>query len=251
MGNEAIARGALEAGVRVATTYPGTPASEIGDTLARIGDRAHVAFEYSVNEKVALEVATGAAWAGMRSLTSMKHLGLNVAADPLVTLAYTGVRGGMVIVTACDPSCHTSPNEQDHRLLARLAKLPMLEPSTPDEAREMTRLAFELSEELELPVLIKTTTRIGHTRGVVNLRALPEPKPHTELATDPSRFVPMPANARRLRAALEAKMPGLEEISSQEPWTRIKGSGALGIVTAGGARGICLDAIDELAFGIA
>ena len=249
MGNEAIARGALEAGVQVATTYPGTPASEIGDTLARVGHLAHVTFEYSINEKVALEVAAGAAMAGLRSLSSMKHLGLNVAADPLVTLAYTGVRGGMVIVTACDPSCHTSPNEQDHRLLARMVKLPMIEPSTADEAREMTRLAFALSEELELPVLIKTTTRIGHTRSVVDLAALPEPRVHRELPTDPQRFIPMPMNARRLRVELEDKMPRMQATSNQAPWSRTHGDGPVGIVAAGAACALCRDAVSDLGVG--
>ncbi len=249
MGNEAIARGALEAGVQVATTYPGTPASEIGDTLARIGARAHVTFEYSINEKVALEVAAGAAMAGLRSLSSMKHLGLNVAADPLVTLAYTGVRGGMVIVTACDPSCHTSPNEQDHRLLARMVKLPMIEPATAEEAREMTRLAFALSEELEVPVLLKTTTRIGHTRSVVDLAALPEPRVHRELPTDPQRFIPMPMNARRLRVELEDKMPRMQAASEQAPWSRTSGHGSVGVVAAGAACALCRDAISDLDVG--
>ncbi len=246
MGNEAIARGALEAGVQVATTYPGTPASEIGDTLARVGAQASVVFEYSINEKVALEVAAGAAMAGMRALSSMKHLGLNVAADPLVTLAYTGVRGGMVIVTACDPSCHTSPNEQDHRLLARMVKLPMIEPATADEARRMTRLAFELSERLELPVLIKTTTRIGHTRSVVDLEPLPPPRPRTLLPADPQRFIPMPMNARRLRVELEQKQPRIQTIAEAEPWCWVTGNGPLGIVAGGAARALVRDAIADL-----
>ena len=133
LGNEAIARGALEGGVEVATTYPGTPASEIGDTLASLPDDWPVYFEYSVNEKVALEVAVGASLSGMRSICSMKHVGLNVASDALITLAYVGVKGGMVIVSADDPSMHSSQNEQDNRHYARLAGLPMLEPANSQE----------------------------------------------------------------------------------------------------------------------
>ena len=167
LGNEAIARGALEAGVAVATTYPGTPASEIGDALARVAKDAGVYFEYSTNEMVATEFAIGAATSGVRALVSMKHVGVNVAADALITFAYTGTRGGFVLVTADDPSCHSSQNEQDNRYYALLAGLPLLEPSSPQECYEMTKEAFELSERLELPVIIRTTTRISHVRGPV------------------------------------------------------------------------------------
>jgi len=167
LGNEAIARGALEAGVAVATTYPGTPASEIGDALARVAKDAGIYFEYSTNEMVATEFAIGAATSGVRALVSMKHVGVNVAADALITFAYTGTRGGFVLVTADDPSCHSSQNEQDNRYYALLAGLPLLEPSSPQECYEMTKEAFELSERLELPVIIRTTTRISHVRGPV------------------------------------------------------------------------------------
>ncbi len=142
LGNVAIVRGALEAGVEVATSYPGTPASEIADTFYSLSQISDVYFEYSTNEKVALEVAAGASIAGMRSLCSMKHVGLNVAADPLNTLSYTGIRSGMVIITADDPSIHSSQNEQDNRFYAKLSLLPMFEPSDPAEAKELTRTAF-------------------------------------------------------------------------------------------------------------
>ena len=135
LGNEAIARGILEAGIGIVTTYPGTPASEIGDSIAHIASEAGVYMEYSTNEMVAMEVAAGAANCGVRALTAMKHVGLNVAADMLMTLAYTGVRGGYVIVTADDPECHSSQNEQDNRFYALLSNLPCLEPSSPQEAK--------------------------------------------------------------------------------------------------------------------
>ena len=149
LGNEAIARAALEAGVAVATTYPGTPASEIGDALARVAAEAGIYFEYSTNEIVAMEIAAAAAVTGVRAMTSMKHVGLNVAADALVTFAYTGTRGGFVLVTADDPSCHSSQNEQDNRYYALLGGIPLLEPSSPQECYEMTKQAFEISEKLD------------------------------------------------------------------------------------------------------
>ena len=161
LGNEAIVRGALEVGLGFATTYPGTPSSEIGDNFFRIAAESDLYFEYSTNEKVALETAAGAAVSGVRSMCSMKHVGLNVAADPLVTLAYVGVRAGMVVVTADDPSLFSSQNEQDNRIYARLSNLPLLEPTSAQEAKDMTKAAFEISEALELPVLFRTTSFEG------------------------------------------------------------------------------------------
>ena len=146
LGNEAIVRGALEAGVAFACGYPGTPSSEVTDSFARIAPAAGVVFEYSINEKVALEMAYAAALGGARSICAMKHLGLMVAGDPLSTIPYMGVKAGMVIVSAGDPSCRTSPNEQDQRHLASMLHVPMLDPSTPAEARDMARFAFHLSE---------------------------------------------------------------------------------------------------------
>ena len=146
LGNEAIVRGALEAGVAVAATYPGTPASEIGDRFYQISQESDLYFEYSTNEKVALEVAAGAAASGLRAMCSMKHVGVNVAADTLMTLAYSGVKGGLVLISADDPSLFSSQNEQDNRYYAKLSGLPMLEPASAQEAKDMTRYAFELSE---------------------------------------------------------------------------------------------------------
>ena len=168
LGNEAVVRGAIEAGVGFVSGYPGTPASEIGDTFHKLHEELGIDFEYSVNEKVALEIAFGASLAGARSLVSMKHLGLTYAADPLSTMPYMGVVGGMVIVSAADPGCLTSPNEQDQRHLGRMLGLPTLDPASPDEARRMTSFAFELSEACALPVLLRITTRVCHTGKVAS-----------------------------------------------------------------------------------
>ncbi|MGC9197294.1 MAG: indolepyruvate ferredoxin oxidoreductase subunit alpha, partial [Syntrophobacteraceae bacterium] len=152
LGNEAIARGAVEAGLAIGATYPGTPSSEISNSLFEVSRESDLYFEYSVNEKVALEVAAAAACSGLRSMAIMKHVGLNVAADPLLTLAYVGVKGGMVVVTADDPLMFSSQNEQDNRYYGKLAGLPVLEPSSVEEAHEMVRYAFELSEKVREPV---------------------------------------------------------------------------------------------------
>lgn len=205
LGNDAIVRGALEAGVAFVAGYPGTPSSEITDGFSRIARSRDIAFEYSVNEKVALELAFAAALAGARSLTAMKHLGLMVAGDPISTIPYVGVEAGMVVVSAGDPSCHTSPNEADQRHLGPMLHLPILDPSTPAEAHAMTRAAFELSEECRLPVLLRTTTRVAHSRGAVRLGEL-RPKRVTGFVRDPARHVPVPANARRMRLELKERV---------------------------------------------
>jgi len=205
LGNEAIVRGALEAGVGFATGYPGTPSSEVTDSFARIADAAGIEFEYAVNEKVCLELAFGASLAGARSICAMKHLGLMVAGDPLSTIPYVGVRAGLVIVSAGDPSCLTSPNEQDQRHLGRMLHFPVLDPSTPAEARELTKVAFELSEASGLPVLLRTTTRVAHSRAVVPFGPLRAPT-GIGFERDPSRLVPVPHHARRLRQELKGKM---------------------------------------------
>jgi len=172
MGNEAIARGALEAGVRVAASYPGTPASEIGDTLASVAKQMGIHFEWSTNEKVAFEVAYGASMCGQRSLVSMKHVGLNVALDILEMAALRGVKGGLVFVSADDPSQHSSGQEQDQRWLAKQNCIPCLEPSDPQDAKDFTVVAYELSERHKLPVMLRTVTRLSHMRSGVNLGRL-------------------------------------------------------------------------------
>ncbi len=248
LGNEAIVRGALEAGVSVATTYPGTPSSEIGNTLfdlAKETDRYY--FEFASNEKVALEVAAASAASGLRTLCFMKHVGVNVAADPLMTLAYTGVRGGLVIVTAGDPGCHSSQNEQDNRYYGRLGLLPVLEPATPQEAKEMVLEGMRLSEKLELPVLLRTTTRVNHMRGLVQFEDLPEDVPkRAHFERDPGRFVTVPAVARKRRKVLLGRMEEASELSSDSALNFVTGHGKLGVVTSGAAANYVLDALVDL-----
>lgn len=246
LGNEAIVRGALESGVAMITTYPGTPASEIGDRAYEISRLTDLKFEYSVNEKVALEVAAGAAAAGWRTLCAMKHVGLNVAADALITLAYVGVRGGMVVVTADDPSLFSSQNEQDNRFYARMSGLPLLEPAGPQEAKEMTRAAFVLSEELGLPVLLRTTTRVNHTRGPVILGELaPRPGPG-RFHKDPFRQVMVPAVARQAHGRLLEAQLQAKNLAETSPFNRVTGQGQFGIVTSGVSSSYVADAVHEL-----
>jgi indolepyruvate ferredoxin oxidoreductase alpha subunit len=246
LGNEAIVRGALEAGVKLAATYPGTPASEIGDRLYVISRQTDLYFEYSINEKVALEVAAGAAASGWRSLASMKHVGLNVAADALMTLGYVGVKAGMVIISADDPSLFSSQNEQDNRYYAKMSGLPMLEPATPQEAKEMTRAAFELSERLGLPVMLRTTTRINHTRGAVTLGEVAQGPGRGHFVKDPFHQVMVPAVAREAHGRLLAKQAEALNEAEASPFNRLSGAGPWGIAASGVAANYVEDAILEL-----
>jgi indolepyruvate ferredoxin oxidoreductase alpha subunit len=246
LGNEAIARGALEAGVRFVSGYPGTPASEIGDTLSRIHEEAGVHFEWSVNEKVALEVAFGAALMGVRALCNMKHLGLAYAGDPLGTIPYVGVEAGLVIVSAGDPGMFVSPNEQDQRHLGRMHMLPVLEPSTAAEARAMTRFAFDLSEQTRLPVILRTTPRVAHTRGVLRVEAIERPTAAPEFHRRPAALNPIPVNARRMRVELDERMARAEELLTASPFFSRTGSGREGVLVCGAPTTLVLDQIDSL-----
>ena len=249
LGNEAIVRGALEGGLRVGAAYPGTPSSEIGNLLFQLQrELPGLYFEFATNEKVAMEVAAAAAASGLRSLTCMKHVGLNVAADALMTLAYIGVKAGMVIVTADDPSCHSSQNEQDNRYYAKFSGLPMLEPATPEEARQMTAYAFELSERLELPVILRTTTRVSHARAVVEVGELApyEGEVKGRFEKDPRRWVPVPAVARVRHQVLLEKMREALVLSDGSHWNRRLGRGKNGIIVSGVAVNYVLDALDDL-----
>ena len=233
LGNEAIVRGAIESGVRVVAAYPGTPSSEIIDRFSQLGDEAGIYVEYSVNEKVSMEVACGAAICGVRSLCAMKHVGLNVAADAFMTLAYVGVKAGMVIVVADDPSLHSSQNEQDTRYYAKLSGIPMLEPSTPQEAHRMTLEAFRISEKFGTPCLLRTTTRVNHCRGPVNFGPIPPAKGSSgEFKKDPFSLVVIPAVGRKLRLALLERTPKLLEESEGSPFNSVSGKGDLGIITS-------------------
>ncbi|HDM79272.1 MAG TPA: indolepyruvate ferredoxin oxidoreductase subunit alpha, partial [Deltaproteobacteria bacterium] len=247
LGNEAIIRGGLEAGVRFATAYPGTPSTEIADGFYHISLQEPLYFEYSVNEKVALETAAGAAISGVRTLCCMKHVGLNVAADALMTLAYVGVKGGMVIVTADDPSLHSSQNEQDNRYYARLSGLPMLEPADPQMAKEMTIAGIELSEINQIPVLLRTTTRVNHSRCAVTLGDLPEIKaPEGNFEKDPFNLVVVPMVGRQLHLRLLEKKKKLQEESEKSPFNFTEGTGKWGIVTSGVSYNYVLDAVEDL-----
>ncbi|MFH0944515.1 MAG: FAD-dependent oxidoreductase [Planctomycetota bacterium] len=244
LGNEAIVRGALEAGVRFACGYPGTPSSEITDSFARIAPAIGLVFEYSVNEKICLEMAFAASLAGARAICAMKHLGLMYGGDPLSTMPYIGAVGGLVIVAAADPSCLTSPNEQDQRHLARMLGIPMLEPSTPQEALDQTRFAFLLSERSELPVILRPTTRICHTRAGVRFGPLAVPG-ECHFKRNPTRFNPLPANARRLRIEMKERLKTAARMVGEAGLLRSEGSGSRAILAIGAPAATCSDLLAE------
>ena len=235
LGNEAIARGLLEAGVDVATGYPGTPSSEILAAMVPEAEKRGFHIEWSVNEKVAMEVAAGAAWAGVRSVVTMKHVGLNVAADPFMTLSHTGVVGGMIIISADDPFCHSSQNEQDSRMYARFAKIPCMDPASPQEAKDMIAYAFELSEKYQIPVLFRPTTRVSHGKSGVTIGQLPETKREARFKKDLERFVVLPRHTRALLKKLNAKQEALRKELISSPWNRLelKKGAKLGIIASG------------------
>ncbi len=201
-GNEAIARGAYEAGVKVGVGYPGTPSTEILENLCKCKE---VKTEWSVNEKVALEVGLGAAYAGARTIVTMKHVGLNVAADPLFTSSYTGIKGGLVIVVADDPDMHSSQNEQDSRHYARASKIPMLEPGDSNEARDFVKLAFELSEKYDTPVFVRAVTRMSHSMSIVQLCERVE-KEVGGFDRNPKKYVMIPGYARARHQVVEKRV---------------------------------------------
>jgi indolepyruvate ferredoxin oxidoreductase alpha subunit len=230
-GNEAIARGAYEVGVTVATGYPGTPSTEILEAAATY--KPEIYCEWAPNEKVALEVAVGASLAGARSIITMKHVGLNVAADPLMTFAYIGAVGGLVVCVADDPGMHSSQNEQDSRNYARFAKIPIFEPSDSAEARDFIRIALDVSEEFKTPVILRSTTRVSHSRSLVSLgERIPSTKT-IGFVKDPPRFVPIPVWGRVMRRNVEDRLPLLREAAAKSPANRIEmRSPRLGIVTS-------------------
>ena len=231
LGDFAVARGAWEAGVKVASAYPGTPSTEITEELARYEE---VYSEWSPNEKVALEVGIGASVRGARAIVSMKHVGLNVACDPLFTASYTGVNGGLVIAVADDPSVFSSQNEQDTRLTAVSAKVPVLEPSDSAEARDFTKAAFELSEKYDTPVILRLTTRVAHSQSLVELQERTE-VPVRAYERNIQKYVMMPANARVKHVFVEERMQKMSEDADALPLNRIEeGSEELGIICSGG-----------------
>ena len=230
LGNEAVARGMYEAGCKVVSSYPGTPSTEITEYAAKYDE---IYCEWAPNEKVGLEVAFGASLAGARAACCMKHVGLNVAADPLFTLSYTGVRGGFVICVADDPGMHSSQNEQDSRHYAEAAKLPMLEPSDSSEAKEFTKLAFKLSEEYDTPVLLRMCTRIAHSQSSVSLEE-PEEAELLEYVKDPKKYIMAPANAIGRHPVVEKRQAALADFAETSQLNRVEyADGEVGIITSG------------------
>ncbi len=246
LGNEAIARGAVEAGVAFATTYPGTPSSEISLNLFQMSQESDLYFEYSTNEKVALEVAAAAANSGLRTFCMMKHVGLNVAADPLMTLAYVGVTGGMVILSADDPAMFSSQNEQDNRYYAKFGNLPMMEPSSVAEAKDMIKDAFDLSESLKQPVLLRTTTRINHSNAFVTFGEIKPRNTKGRFERDPHRCVTVPAVSRGLHVKVLEKMKTAARLSDDSSYNFVQGKGPLGIITNGVSFYYAADAVKDL-----
>lgn len=235
-GNEAIARGAYESGIRYATAYPGTPSTEILENIARYPE---INTHWAINEKVAVEEAIGASLGGLRSLVAMKHVGLNVAADPLFTASYIGVRAGLVIVTADDPGMHSSQNEQDNRNYAPFAKIPMLEPADSDEARRFVKIAVQLSEEFDTPVLIRSTTRLSHakTRVYIDTQLSPPFSP-TGFERNTKKYVMIPAYGIERHKAVERRTLTLKEFAETFPENKVicceeDNNSAVGIITAG------------------
>jgi len=240
LGNQAIARGALEANLGVFAAYPGTPSTEISDTLAAVARKAGVYVEYSANEKVAFETALAASWTGLRAMTAMKHVGLNVASDAFLSSVGMGVEGGFVIVVADDPSMWSSQNEQDTRIYAKFANVPVLEPVSPHEAKEMMKYAFELSEKFKHFVILRTTTRSSHARGEVILGELPSEikegrRKFGEFKKDPQRFVDVPANARKMHPVILEKIEKIREELENSPFNWIEGSeeAKVGVIAPG------------------
>lgn len=231
LGNAAIARGAYEAGVKVSAAYPGTPSTEISENIIRYKEKIYA--EWSPNEKVAMEVAIGASISGVRALASMKHVGVNVASDPLFTISYSGVNGGLVLVAADDPGIYSSQNEQDTRMVARSAMVPVIEPSDSEEARVFTKRAFALSEQYDTPVILRTTTRLAHSQGFVY------PEERTEIPDKPyvkdvSKNVMMPGNAIKRHIAVEERFRRMAEDAVTMDLNKVEYKDPeIGIITAG------------------
>ncbi|RLC93895.1 MAG: indolepyruvate ferredoxin oxidoreductase subunit alpha [Chloroflexi bacterium] len=233
-GNESIALGAWEGGVRYAAAYPGTPSTEIMPALAQY---AGVKAEWSSNEKVALDAVIGASFAGARALAAMKHVGVNVASDSLMTLSYTGVGAGLVLVSADDPGAFSSQNEQDNRHYARFGKFPCLEPADSQEAKDFTRFAFDLSERFDTPVMLRSTTRLSHSKGAVEVEMPSEPRepgPLPPFKRNPHKYVMIPANARLRHPEVEARVQAMAEYAQDCPLNRIEwGDKRVGVITGG------------------
>lgn len=262
LGNEAIVQGALEAGVNFVSAYPGTPSSEIGNVFSKIAKNKGIYFEFSTNEKVALEAAIGASFSGLKCLVAMKSFGLNVCADSLLPFCYTGTKGPTVIVGADDPSCHSSAqSEENSRAFAYLAHIPILEPSDPQECKDFTKLAFEISEKFKLPVILRTTTRVAHQRMPVKIIQHLTPNtqhPKGKFVKNPHQFVTMPPRVLEMKKELLEKIEKIKELAEKSSINKVSGgstshkisrgraSTEFGIITAGVSYLYVMEALKEL-----
>ncbi|MEM1575584.1 MAG: indolepyruvate ferredoxin oxidoreductase subunit alpha [Nitrososphaerota archaeon] len=247
LGNEAIVRGALEAGVGFVAAYPGTPSSEIPITFSRIAKKIGLYFEYSSNEKVAFEAAVGAAWSGVRALVSQKQFGLNVAADSIMPVAYTGVRAGLVIMVADDPQGWSSAqSEQDTRFYAKMFRMPMVEPSNPQECLEYTKIAFEISEKYQIPIFLRTTTKVSHSIGTVKLGELKKPNTKGKFIKDPDRFYNIQPHLQVLHNRLDKKIEEIEKEYGYKLNKVFPGEGEIGIIASGVSFEYVKEALQEL-----
>jgi indolepyruvate ferredoxin oxidoreductase alpha subunit len=230
-GDEAVARGAWEAGVSVAAAYPGTPSTEILENISTYKNDIYCT--WANNEKIAVEIAIGASIGGMRALAAMKHVGMNVASDPVFSAAYTGVNGGLVVVSADDPGCHSSQNEQDNRLYAPHAKIGMLEPSDSQECKDFTKAAFKISERFDLIMMIRMTTRVCHSKSIVTLGLREDISPKTYIS-DPQKYAMLPVNARKRHITLEQNLEALKEYSYSSGLNKMELNDlSIGIITSG------------------
>ncbi|MBQ2670301.1 MAG: hypothetical protein IJG06_06065 [Clostridia bacterium] len=251
LGNEAVARGAYEAGVSVVSSYPGTPSTEITENIVKYDD---IYVEWAPNEKVGCEVAIGASIAGARSMSCMKHVGLNVMADPVFTVSYTGVNGGLVLCVADDPGMHSSQNEQDSRHYAKASKILMLEPSDSGECKEFTKRAYELSEKYDTPVFLRLSTRVSHSQSLVEEEERTE-QPLKDYIKDPGKYVMMPGNAIKRHVVVEDRIAALKEMAETSDLNAVEENGSkIGVISAGiayvYAKEALGDKVDYLKLGV-
>ena len=250
LGNEAIVRGALESGVQFVSTYPGTPSSEIGNTFFKIAEKAGVYFEFSTNEKVALEAGIGASFSGLKTLVAMKNFGLNVALDALLPFVYTGTKGATVIIVADDPSCHSSAqSEENSRGVAFLAHIPILEPSDPQECKDFVKLSFQISEKYNIPVMVRTTTRVAHQKMPVVLGATKNTKSKIQkgkFVKDPKRFITLPPRVLEMKKELLDKIEKIRNLSEKDTLRINLNSQKTAIITSGISYLYVMEALNEL-----
>ena len=247
LGNEAIVQGALEAGVDFVSAYPGTPSSEIGIIFGKIAKKHGVYFEFSTNEKVALEAAVGASFSGLKCLVAMKNFGLNVASDALLPFVYTGTKGPTVIIVADDPSCWSSgQSEENSRAFAYLAHIPILEPSDAQEAKDFVKLGFEVSKRFNIPVIVRITTRVAHQKMPVEISKIIRSNASGKFVKDVKRFVTMPPRVLEMKEELLEKIEKIREFAEKSKINKTEGKGKLGIITSGVSYLYVMEVLKEL-----